>query len=61
MSQDYNPKIYVMHLREIVYTILFVILTIVLIIAMISMFTSGGDASESSANIEPTTYIYDYN
>ncbi len=61
MSQDYNPKIYVMNLREIIYTILFIILTIVLIITMISMFAPDDDATESAATVEPTTYIYEYN
>ena len=59
MSQDYNPKIYVMQLREVIYTAIFIILTIILIIVMVSMFAPDeNEASESSAT--PSAYVYDY-
>lgn len=60
MSQDYNPKIYVMQLRELIYTAIFIVLTIILIIVMISMFAPDNEATESSATPETTvsTYIY---
>ena len=63
MSQDYNPKIYVMQLRELICTAIFIVLTIILIIVMISMFAPDNEATESSATPETTvsTYIYGYN
>ena len=60
MSQDYNPKIYVMQLREIIYTAIFVILTIVLIMVMISMFSPKNESSETAATPSSAAYVYDY-
>ena len=57
MNQDYNPKIYVMQLKELIYTAVFIILTIILIMVMISMFApdNGNEAAESNA--APTVYL----
>ena len=73
MSQNYNttnsnPKIYVMQLKELIYTTIFIILTIILIIILVSMFAPSDDALESSATAQPSTsanststYTYYYN
>ena len=73
MSQNYNtnnsnPKIYVMQLKELIYTTIFIILTIILIIVLVSMFAPSDDALESSAtpqantSVTPaSTYGYYYN
>lgn len=59
MNQDDNPKIYVMQLKELIYTAIFIILTIILIIIMVSMFApDDNDASESNAT--PSYYSYEY-
>ena len=60
MSQDYNPKIYVMQLREISYTAIFIVLTIILIMVMISMFAPKNDADETAATPSSSAYVYDY-
>ena len=60
MNQDYNPKIYVMQLKEIIYTAIFIVLTIILIMVMISMFAPKNDAAESSAIPSASTYAYEY-
>lgn len=60
MNQDYNPKIYVMQLKELIYTAIFVVLTIILIIVMISMFAPDDDNDASEINATPTVYLYDH-
>lgn len=60
MNQDYNPKIYVMQLKEIIYTAIFIVLTIILIMVMVSMFAPDNDAVESSATPQTTTSAYQY-
>lgn len=61
MNQDSNPKIYVMQLKELIYTAIFVILTIILIIVMVSMFAPKNDENDASqSNATPSVYTYEY-
>lgn len=65
MNQDDNPKIYVMQLKELIYTAVLIVLTIILIIVMINIFTSKENTATTSANILETQsssiYSYTYN
>ena len=62
MNQDYNPKIYVMQLKELIYTAIFVVLTIILIIVMVSMFApdSEKDSEATNTDAKPVFYSYEY-
>ena len=67
MNQDDNPKIYVLRLKEIIYTAILIVLAIILIIVMVNMFT-GKDKSKATSSTpssaEVTTssiYSYTYN
>lgn len=63
MNQDSNPKIYVMQLKELIYTAVFIILAIVLIIVMVSMFAPDNeknDATMSNATVPVYSYEYEY-
>lgn len=54
-----SPKFMVFHLRELIYTIVFILLGIVLIISLIIMFTSKGNnkpENETSTLYEPGVY-----
>lgn len=67
MNQDDNPKIYVMQLKELIYTAILIILTIILIIVMVNVFASKKDtaATSANANLPPNDntsyYSYTYN
>ncbi len=57
--QNNKSKIFVLHLRELIYTIIFLFLFIVLIVLIISMFSSKNDSKVTSASEtsgETTTY-----
>lgn len=66
MNQDDNPKIYVMQLKELIYTALLIILTIALIIVLINVFATKDSSTTTSATLgtESTSesiYSYTYN
>lgn len=67
MNQGDNPKIYVMQLKELIYTAILIVLTIILIIVMVNVFASKDDVTSASAQVSPSTtsntsiYSYTYN
>lgn len=65
MNQDDNPKIYVMQLKEIIYTAILIVLAIILIIIMINTFagkekTTSTSSVPSSSTTATTSSIYSY-
>lgn len=67
MNQDDNPKIYVLRLKEIIYSAILIVLAIILIIVMINIFT-GKDKDKAASTVPSTTatstssiYSYTYN
>lgn len=51
-----NPKIVVFQLKEMIYTIIFVILGILLILLLVFMFLNSGDEKASESTYVPGTY-----
>lgn len=45
-----NPKLIVLNIKELIYTVLFIILTIILIFCMIKIFLAENSSSKASSN-----------